>query len=213
MRSRTTIQIDASAYGRLMIFGAIVIAAIVFLSDGEIYGQPTAAPEPTPTQIAAELDQYARDIQNNLASAKDRVAAQLQNLQSQLPSVDEFMESQGLTTQPTALPIIVPLPTIAPLPTQPPALPTIAPYTPPPVVVEPTPVPLPTLPPQGIGSVTKVNGVPQVMTPNGWMNCQDLYAYYGDNVDINDYSLHTGWFRSMGQPDRKYYFNICSTSW
>lgn len=210
MRSRTTIQIDASAYGRLMIFGAIVVASIVFLSDGEIHGQPTATPEPTPTQIAAELDQYARDIQNNLVSAKDQVAAQLQNLQSQLPSVDEFMESQGLRIQPTALPIIVPLPTIAPLPTQPPALPTIAPTTPPPVVVEPTPITVP----QSIGSVIKIDGVPQIMTPSGWfMNCQDLYAYYGDNVDINDYSPFTGWFRSLSQPDRKYYFNICSTSW
>lgn len=199
MRSRATV--NSNQYALLLIVGAAIISVVVFFSGDRIEAQP--AIQPTPTEIAADLDNYAKEIQNNLASQRDQVLAQLGNLQGQLPSVEEFVKGQptiaapAIPLPPTAVPVVlIPMATLPPTP----------------IPVPPTPTPIPAQP--GIGSVMKVDGIPHVMTPGGWMSCQGLYAYYGDNVDINDYLPFTAWFRSLSQPDRKFYFNICaSASW
>lgn len=97
------------AHPVLLLFGAVVLAVLIFLMDTRIVSQPpqAAAPQAAPTEIAADLEAITDKVQNNLG--KVDIADQLANMRSQLPSLEEYVsddqptESQGMP--PTREPI------------------------------------------------------------------------------------------------------------
>lgn len=85
----------------LLVFGAIVLAVVIFFADTRMISQPqpTAAPAPqtAPTEIAADLEAVADKVQNNLSAATN-LNEQLAKVRSQLPSLPEFARQAGVST-------------------------------------------------------------------------------------------------------------------
>lgn len=111
-----TTMITSSAQATLLLFGAVVVAVVIFMADT----RTNAAPAPVNQE--EDLDKIAQSIQTNLSAAG--VAGQLANLRSQLPPFDPGVgpaTPNGLEFQPTAaIPTpIPPAPTVelVPLPT------------------------------------------------------------------------------------------------
>jgi hypothetical protein len=86
----------------LLVFGAVVLAVVIFMADVRIMGQPQPAaeappPQAAPTEVTADLEAVARNAQTNLSEAGN-LTDQLAKLRSQLPSFSEFAAKEGAPT-------------------------------------------------------------------------------------------------------------------
>lgn len=85
----------------LLVFGAIVLAVVIFMADARIVGQPqpaaAPAPQAAPTDVTADLEAVAKNAQNSLSEAGN-LAEQLAKVRSQLPSLGEFAGQAGAPT-------------------------------------------------------------------------------------------------------------------
>lgn len=85
----------------LLVFGAIVLAVVIFMADTRVMSQPqpaaAPAPQAAPTDVTADLEAVAKEAQSNLSEAGN-LAEQLAKVRSQLPSLGEFAGQAGAPT-------------------------------------------------------------------------------------------------------------------
>jgi hypothetical protein len=92
----------SNAQATLLVFGAAVLAVVIFMADARIMSQPqpaaeAPAPQAAPTEATADLEAVAKNAQNSLSAAAD-LADQLAKVRSQLPSLGEFAAKAGAPT-------------------------------------------------------------------------------------------------------------------
>ncbi len=201
------ITISGRTHTSFLIVGAIIMAAILFFLDR---GVATPGVPAEPTEVAADLEQYAKDVRNSLASdAGDQVEKQLVSLRDHLrdamPSMDDFTQGIQAQAAPT-IPAVESVPTVYALPTLPPAsIPqaTATPIPAQPTVAPPVQVALTTM------QTTVQNGEKFIVTPVGLMNCREMFLQYANVVGVQYGTVFFNWFQGLSQPEGTAYYNQC----